>query len=526
MPTDAPAAAAADPSKAAAVPQPASVVSPAPSCSPASPAQLHSPEVASPVHPAYVPPPPNSPLRVQPLLLDPYEKQIEFPLPWCGRILLVLIDLVLIPLKLIGALVILVIMWILCSLLMIGATPARKAGEKGFGPIRTALIRLVVGFWATPFCWCFGLITSRLLHPAARTKQGILVANHIGYVEILLLVRTYVPSVVAKAEIARYPLMGKIAQALQCVFVDRKDPGDRERVRDLLQWRASAPPGTFPPLLIFPEGTTANAEVLLKFQRGIFTTGAPVQPLAVRTHFTYFNPSWSMGEMGPHVMGLFCRIYHSVTLQELPLYTPCPAEVSDPILYADNVAQTLANALHRTVSTKTMFDNPILLGTIKRRKEATQAKLAASVAEKKLRRQQSIERSRSQQYKMRATTATEEENQETAGEVRLHVAPEQGPAATTGTAPNVSPRAAYSQSRHSRSGRKLGWAADTRSQHQLEQQQQERAVHELQQVHPAERVQNSHLPAKTDANLAADHATVPVQTAQQHPESLPHQPMA
>lgn len=61
-----------------------------------------------------------------------------------------------------------------------------------------------------------------------------------------------------------------------------------------------------------------------------------------------------------HVMSLLSRPYHSMTLQELSLYRPNDAERASPALYADNVCQTVANALNIPVSHKTMYDNPEL----------------------------------------------------------------------------------------------------------------------------------------------------------------------
>merc|ERR1712176_894077 len=38
---------------------------------------------------------------------------------------------------------------------------------------------------------------------------------------------------------------------------------------------------TFPPVLIFPEGTTTNGLSLLRFKSGGFLAGAPVQPVVL-----------------------------------------------------------------------------------------------------------------------------------------------------------------------------------------------------------------------------------------------------
>jgi len=339
-------------------------------------------------------------LRVQPKILDPYERQIEFDLPWPGRIALAIIDIALVPLRIIFIILLLVLLSLCCRVLLIGSKPALKAGDPGFGPVRTFLIRTIVRAFAAPICWSFGLVTSRKKCARAVTDRGILVANHLGYVEILCLVRYYTPSVVAKASIASYPLFGTIARALQCIFLDRADPKDRQRVMEMIVERGenvkrmidteaqaqmegstmtSESDHHFPPLLVFPEGTTSNGASLLRFQKGVFVAGAPVQPVCVRSHFCYYNAGWPNGSMLNHAMGLLARLYHPMSMLELPLYQPSAAEQSDSALYADNVCQTMGNALLQPVSTKTFRDNPELIAnrTVRQREPVTSSNAIA-----------------------------------------------------------------------------------------------------------------------------------------------------
>lgn len=298
-------------------------------------------------------------LRVQPWVIDPYEKQKEFPLPWLGRILLFILDLVMVPFRLIVIVLLLTILSLICKILLIGATPALQPGDPGFGPVRTWLLRTIISMFGYLVIWCFGFVSSKLSDAKANTRDGILVCNHIGYAEIMLLVTHYAPSVVAKKEIASYPLVGTIARALQCIFIDRKDPTDRTRVMEMMKERGrDAKCGRYPPLLIFPEGTTTNGAVMLRFQKGIFTCGVPVQPLAIKSHFIFYNAGWLQGSMLNHALQLLTRLYAPFSIQELALYQPNEFELQDPILYADNVCQTIANALQIPVSNKTMYDNP------------------------------------------------------------------------------------------------------------------------------------------------------------------------
>ena len=45
-------------------------------------------------------------------------------------------------------------------------------------------------------------------------------------------------------------------------------------------------------VLIFPEGTCGNGDVVLQFKTGAFSPGLPVQPVAVEFPFRHFDISW------------------------------------------------------------------------------------------------------------------------------------------------------------------------------------------------------------------------------------------
>lgn len=47
----------------------------------------------------------------------------------------------------------------------------------------------------------------------------------------------------------------------------------KSRVNDAQVW---------PPIIIFPEGTTTNQEALISFKAGAFVPGVPVQPMTIK----------------------------------------------------------------------------------------------------------------------------------------------------------------------------------------------------------------------------------------------------
>jgi 1-acyl-sn-glycerol-3-phosphate acyltransferase len=187
--------------------------------------------------------------------------------------------------------------------------------------------------------------------------RGVLVANHIGILDDLAILAELPCSIVAKAELRTVPLVGRICEALHCIWVQRNDPHDRERVKRAIALRGSEA-GTHP-VLIHSEGTTTNGEFVLQFQKGAFCSGSPVRPIAVELHYKYCTPAWEEGSLLWHLFEMSClNVYHDMTVHLLDEYTPDEQERADPCLYARNVQLLIARQLNATPSTRSLYNSP------------------------------------------------------------------------------------------------------------------------------------------------------------------------
>jgi 1-acyl-sn-glycerol-3-phosphate acyltransferase len=109
----------------------------------------------------------------------------------------------------------------------------------------------------------------------------ILVANHVSYLDPLV-VSSVVPCIsIAKGETAQWPLIGRGLQALGVVFVRRGD-AHNGAVALRRAWRALRAGA---PVLNFPEGTTSDGRDVGSFRRGCFglarLAGVPVVPTRI-----------------------------------------------------------------------------------------------------------------------------------------------------------------------------------------------------------------------------------------------------
>ena len=111
----------------------------------------------------------------------------------------------------------------------------------------------------------------------------LLAANHVSWLDITVL-HAVVPHArfVSKADIQSWPLLSRLADAADTLYLERARKRDALRVVHLLAEALVAGQT----IAIFPEGTTSDGQGLLPFHANLFeaaiATSTPVQPVALR----------------------------------------------------------------------------------------------------------------------------------------------------------------------------------------------------------------------------------------------------
>lgn len=129
-----------------------------------------------------------------------------------------------------------------------------------------------------------GFLAIKLVVKGERPRVGpmLLVANHISWVDIVVLHATGHCRFVSKDEIARWPLVSTLAGAADTLYITRESRRDAMRV--VHQMAQSLRDGDV--LAIFPEGTTGDGSTLLPFHANLLqaaiSANAPVQPVALQ----------------------------------------------------------------------------------------------------------------------------------------------------------------------------------------------------------------------------------------------------
>ncbi|MFZ9407261.1 MAG: lysophospholipid acyltransferase family protein [Burkholderiaceae bacterium] len=122
---------------------------------------------------------------------------------------------------------------------------------------------------------------------ATRGRQGegqgrLLLPNHISWLDIFVIDSIAPASFVAKAEIARWPLVGTLVARAGTVFVER---GRRHAVHAVIRALAERLSQGYR-AAVFPEGTTSEGDRLLVFHGNLIQSalnaGVPVVPIGLR----------------------------------------------------------------------------------------------------------------------------------------------------------------------------------------------------------------------------------------------------
>jgi len=212
-----------------------------------------------------------------------------------------------------------------------------------------------------------------------------------GWADILIQMSRYFPAFVARDGTQNLPMIGLISRRMQCIYVDRErkngpSEGVSAQVKERMIQTQQQPELELRPMLLFPEGTTSNGQMLLPFKTGAFLAGVPVLPVIIKYQGarpgSRVSPCWESITAPQHLLLVMCEPGHSVVCYELPLYKPSPEEAKDPRLLADNVREYMLKHSKLLPSNSTLEDKRDYQAQLKAAHSTPEAK-AVAAAEKR-----------------------------------------------------------------------------------------------------------------------------------------------
>ena len=114
--------------------------------------------------------------------------------------------------------------------------------------------------------------------------RGLVVCNHLSYIDILVLSAAMPCFFVAKIEIGGWPFFGKAARSGGTIFVDRSSLASAQSVAEQMTERLMLPISI--PVLLFPEGTSTDGSEVIRFHSRLIDPATllrvPITTAAIR----------------------------------------------------------------------------------------------------------------------------------------------------------------------------------------------------------------------------------------------------
>lgn len=144
--------------------------------------------------------------------------------------------------------------------------------------------------WANDFLRILG-VQVRTTGSAVTVGPLLVVANHISWLDILVMLAVQPVRFVSKADVKYWPLIGWLATNVGTLYIERASRRDALRVvhhiaEALREAPAGTPVHTASIIAVFPEGTTSDGSTVLPFHANLvqaaISAHAPVQAVALR----------------------------------------------------------------------------------------------------------------------------------------------------------------------------------------------------------------------------------------------------
>ncbi len=203
-----------------------------------------------------------------------------------------------------------------CYLLVLWSLLFKRLGESYRLRTRNAAFRI----WAAGLARIAGMRITREGTPPR--GPFLLVANHLSYMDIILLATEVHATFVAQANLRRWPVLGPIFASADTIFIDRGRRKDLLRVMERIGSSLDRDLG----VILFPEGRTGKGEEILPFKPSLFEFAArrafPVHYASI----TYSTPEgygpaheiiswWDHAPFLPHILRLLRLPHFEAKLQ-------------------------------------------------------------------------------------------------------------------------------------------------------------------------------------------------------------------
>jgi 1-acyl-sn-glycerol-3-phosphate acyltransferase len=209
-----------------------------------------------------------------------------------------------------------------------------------------ALRRSILQRWSADLLHIFNVRIDIAGHdPLHKLRQGLIVTNHISWLDVFVLNAVVPMRFVAKSEVRRWPVIGWLCARAQTLFIERGKARSAARMNvqlvKLLQ-RGEC-------LAVFPEGTTTDGTSVAHFHSSLLQpaidAGAWVYPVAIR--YQDSDGAYSAAAAYIDDLSFGASMWNILSAPELHVCL-----IATPPLHAQDMERrTLTQAAHEGIST-------------------------------------------------------------------------------------------------------------------------------------------------------------------------------
>ena len=195
-----------------------------------------------------------------------------------------------------------------------------------FGGLRVRWRRWMFGLWGRAALRVLGVELTVVGQPPA--EAGLIVSNHLGYLDIPVLAACLPTVFISKSEIRHWPVLGRMATTMGTVYVKR----ERKRELPAVNRAISEALERGDSIVLFAEGTSTNGASLQPFRTSLLAPAADSQ-LAVHHVCLHYQTEpgdppasnavcwWGDMEFAPHALELIGlrRIHARITFGSNPV---------------------------------------------------------------------------------------------------------------------------------------------------------------------------------------------------------------
>lgn len=159
----------------------------------------------------------------------------------------------------------------------------------------------------------------RLMTSGAMPESGLLVCNHLSYLDIIALSSLRPCAFVAKREVRGWPLFGSLARAGGTIFVERK--GRSATANEVKRISSAIESGLL--VVLFPEGTSSDGAMVLPFKSSLLQAAIAARCPIGTAGIDYWLEDGSVADevcywrdmtLVPHLLNLFGKRFIEATV--------------------------------------------------------------------------------------------------------------------------------------------------------------------------------------------------------------------